>query len=56
MLERASPELLALLGFKPFGGYGDTGLRGDSLALPGEQLLGELRPAGGHDGSGADSG
>ena len=44
VLDRASPELRALLGFKPWPGYGRTGSRRETFARPGHELIGELRP------------
>lgn len=42
VLDGASPELLTLLGFKAFGGYGHTGDRDAPFARPSEDLIGEL--------------
>ena len=44
VLAQASPELLTLLGFKPFGGYGHTGTRGGEFAKSAEYGIGELEP------------
>jgi hypothetical protein len=44
VLREASPELLALLGFKPFGGYGHTGDRETTYAKGAADLIGELNP------------
>lgn len=42
LLEGASPELLTLLGYKAFGGYGHTGDRDAEFARPSKELIGEL--------------
>jgi hypothetical protein len=44
VLDEMSPELLALLGFKPWGGYGATGDPSAQQIRHGEDTLGELRP------------
>ena len=44
VLDNASAELLQLLGFKPFGGYGHTGNRDGIMATSAEHLIGELTP------------
>jgi len=43
VLERASPELRRLLGFKPWSGYGSTGEWGAEWALPASETTGELK-------------
>ena len=42
VLDGASPELLTLLGFRAFGGYGHTGDRDAEFARPSDALIGEL--------------
>ena len=42
VLQQASPELLQLLGFKPFGAYGHTGSTNNGFAESAENLIGEL--------------
>ena len=42
LLDGASPELLTLLGFRAFGGYGHTGERDAEFARPSDGLVGEL--------------
>ena len=42
VLDKASPELLTLLGFKPFGSYGQTGEKNGDFARPAAELIGEL--------------
>ncbi len=46
VLENASPELLTLLGFKPFGGYGHTGTRGGVFVKSAAHGIGALYPQG----------
>ena len=43
VIDAMPPELLPLLGFKPWGGYGATGDPGAALIQRGEDTLGELR-------------
>ena len=44
VLEGASPELLKLLGFKVWSGYGETGAPSEAFARPAAELIGELAP------------
>lgn len=44
VVENASPELRKLLGFKTWGGYGETGQLDDDWARPAAETLGELKP------------
>ena len=46
ILKEASPDLLELLGFKPFHGYGRVGDPNVDFVRPDEKALGELRPRG----------
>ncbi len=47
VLKDASPELKKLLGFKVWHSYGQTGAHGTEVALPADELIGEMRPKGG---------
>ena len=44
ILERASPELMKLLGFKVWNEYGRTGESKDGFALPAHQQIRDLKP------------
>lgn len=44
VLEGASPELLKLLGFKVWHGYGQTDMVGMDYARPAREMIGELKP------------
>lgn len=44
VVETWSPDLLNLLCFKPWGGYGATGDHAAEMILSGEQTTGELKP------------
>jgi ectoine hydroxylase-related dioxygenase (phytanoyl-CoA dioxygenase family) len=46
VLDGATDDFLRLLGFKVWRGYGRTGGHGEDIAIPAEELIGELRPKG----------